>query len=302
MSLVACGKPSVTGTYVGKSGDSVVLLDLVQADGGQVTGRLEGISLKPDGRLSNDTSSVSGLTDGKSVSLAVKPIALLPATVQITGKLEGRHLNVSAGGAFSADLVRSDVASFHGEAAKLRKRSSAMLAARAAVEAEQATQLAAEQAAGRRAALLQTIAALVLRVDQMNARLGSVAVKSATIEAGYARTTEQMAALLERERSLRGDARSFQRSQVSFAIQQGASSTERSHSEVQLSQSELGRSLKQLATEVGAALSSCRDLAPEVTEPPLQAACADLGNKAKAMGNLAEQGDQNLRSLEHSAT
>ena len=87
MSLVACGKPTVTGTYVGKSGDSVVLLDLVQTGGGQVTGRLEGISLKADGSISDDASAVSGLTDGKSVSLAAKPTSLLPITVQITGKL-----------------------------------------------------------------------------------------------------------------------------------------------------------------------------------------------------------------------
>jgi hypothetical protein len=302
VSVSGCGKPTVTGTYVGKSGDGVVLLDLVQADGGQVTGRLEGISLKPDGSISDDASAVSGLTDGKSVSLAARPISLLPVTVQITGKLEGGHLNVSAGDTFSSDLVRSDVATFHDEAAKLRKRSSTILAARAAAAAEQAAQVAAQQAAQQaaagRAALLQTITALVPRVDQMNARLGSIATKGATIEAAYTKTTEQMVALLERERALTGDARSYQRGQVSYAIQQNASAADRAHSQVQSSQIELGGSLTQLGTEADAALASCRGVSPETTEPPLQAACADFGTKVKTMIDLAKQGGQNLRSLE----
>jgi hypothetical protein len=302
VSLAACGKPTVTGTYVGKSGDSVVLLDLVQADGGQVTGRLEGISLKPDGSIADDASAVSGLTDGKSVSLAAKPISLLPVTVQITGKLEGNHLNVSAGDAFSSNLVKSDVATFHGEAAKLRKRSSIILAARAAAAAEQAAQVAAEQAqqqaAVARATLLQTITALMPRVDQMSVRLGSIAAKGATIEAAYTKTTEQMAALLERERSLPGDARSYQRGQISYVIQQNASAADRAHSQVQSSQIELGGSLTQLGTQADATLASCRSLGPETTEPPLQTACADLGVKVKAMIDLAKQGAQNLRSLE----
>jgi hypothetical protein len=301
-SLAGCGKPTVTGTYVGKSRDSVVLLDLVQADGGQVTGRLEGISLKPDGSISDEASAVSGLTDGKSVSLAAKPISLLPVTVQITGKLEGGHMNVSAGDTFTSDLVKSDVATFHDEAAKLRKRSSIMLAARAAAAAEQAAHVAAQQAqqqaAIARATLLQTITALLPRVDQMSARLGSIATKGATIEAAYTKTTEQMAALLERERALTGDARSYQRGQISYAIQQNASAADRAHSQVQSSQSELGGSLTQLGTQSDAALASCRGLSPETAEPPLQTACADFGGKVKAMTDLAKQGAQNLRSLE----
>ncbi|MDO8799425.1 hypothetical protein [Phenylobacterium sp.] len=302
VSLAGCGKPKLTGTYVGKSGDSVVLLDLVQAEGGQVTGRLAGVSLKPDGSISDYTSAVSGLTDGRSVSLAAKSTSLLPVTVQITGKREGRHLKVSAGDSLSSELVKSDVTTFHNEAAKLRKRSSIILAARAAAAAEQAAQVAAQQAhqqaAVARATLLQTIMALMPRVDQMSARLGSIAAKGAAMEAAYTKTTEQMVALLERERSLTGDARSYQRGQISYAIQQNAFAADRAHNQVQSSQIELGGSLTQLGAQADAALASCRDLSPETTEPSLQTACADLGTKVKAMIDLAKQGAQNLRALE----
>lgn len=52
---------------MGHSSNGAYLLQLVQADGGHLTGRYEEVIVQPDGKRSDLNASVSGAVDGPCV-------------------------------------------------------------------------------------------------------------------------------------------------------------------------------------------------------------------------------------------
>lgn len=302
--LAGCGKPTVTGVYVAKSQNSVALLDLVQVDSGVVTGRLQWIGIQQDGDLSDIDASVSGLSDGKSISLAAKPVAFLPVSTQMTGKLSRGKLTVNMGDAYgSVEFTRSDTNAFHEEANKLRGRSRTILAARAAQEAaqaaEEALQQAVRQATAARTELLQRIVALTPRMQELKARLERAQTRSPAIAAGYSKVTDRMAALLEKERSLVGrQDQSYQREQLSYAIQDGPNASERVHLQVRNSVADLDRVARALGTDLASARADCRALPPMDTEPPLAEACVDLERRMTSFADPLRRTGEEIRALE----
>jgi hypothetical protein len=81
--LVACvfwlavGAPALadglTGTYVAKGPTGAVLIQIVETKGGGLTGRYEHVVLLPTGELSRMNASITGASDGYTVSAVFRP-------------------------------------------------------------------------------------------------------------------------------------------------------------------------------------------------------------------------------------
>src|ERR1700733_6327474 len=77
---------SLSGTYVGTGPDIAVLLQLVDASGGQLTGRYEQVKLSPsEPRLNRFDAGAKGNVDGNTIVFEMKPSDPVTATFIISG-------------------------------------------------------------------------------------------------------------------------------------------------------------------------------------------------------------------------
>lgn len=289
--LSACGKPSASGTYVGKSPTETVLLQIVQIESGQVSGQLHIIKLKADGTVQEFSAPVSGLSDGKAVSLSVQPIPFLPASAQVTGTVRGGRLQLSAGSGV-AELERADVKVFQREASRIQEQSRQTLADRAATE--QAQGLAAE-----RDKLFVRIGVLVPRIDQLSAKLDAVHAKAPHTVEAYGAITNEMQGLLERDRAITGqDGRSaMRRNQIALSLNQGTMATNRLRTSVQAAKSSLTGEARPVVAEYTRAKSDCVRLAPDGGEGVAES-CKQLNARWALLSDNLSKVDQDFRQLD----
>src|SRR6266481_9487753 len=86
---------SISGTYVGTVPNSTALVQLVQTNDRQVTGRWEITNLQPSGKLETNSFLVTGASDGTTVVLSLKPSALLSDSLTLSGTVDGDTLRLS---------------------------------------------------------------------------------------------------------------------------------------------------------------------------------------------------------------
>lgn len=302
LGVAGCGNPSVSGTYVARGPVKVALIEVVQSNNGQVTGRFESVELQPNGTIAETNAALSGLSDGThvSLSLAVQPKSFLSESVETTGKLDGNHLTMSGGNSLtSADFVRSDLADFQKEAGSLHRQSATLLASRAAAEAQRqaatAAALAEQQAAAARAQLLNQIGELNILIDKFVVGRPAIRTKVAQIEARYRMATQRMEGALERERR---DASAVQRGQIDVAINQLSVSETQFHINAQSGERDLVENRQKLVANVQSVRGACQGIGASANDLALTRACSGLASTWKEIATFSDQDDRVLRSLE----
>jgi hypothetical protein len=231
-----------------------------------LTGRIEAIDAKPDGALTDTGAILTGVRDGRAVSLSISGNSILSDSKQVSATLDGDKPTVTApGDAGPLVLLKSDMATFLKDATALRARASNLAqqsrsrelqaaqdrakqnARLAEVEREADQQRAvqderlaeADRATAQRRRLANDIADLTAAIDAMQPRAARIAKRAESVSNGYDRATQEMARLLTRQTSLANrDRYSALRGQSGVAISQQAFQTDRVHSEVELGSSQ----------------------------------------------------------------
>lgn len=134
--LAACGKPDASGIYVFTNDREVTLIQLVQADDGKLTGRLQVAHTEPDGTITTKHGVVDGSVSGHDLML--RPASVWFGGLQASGTFSGSKLNLTGNG-FSLEAKRSTLDGYKEEVAKLQtaageKREQVAVANAAAVQ------------------------------------------------------------------------------------------------------------------------------------------------------------------------
>lgn len=113
---------SLSGTYVGTGTDIAVLLQLVEANGGQLSGRYEQRKMINGNRLEQLNASVTGTSDGQTIVLQVRPTEVLAGTYVLSGTVSGSIVRLNGGGygqTFQLNLTKGSEEDFKGQVANL---------------------------------------------------------------------------------------------------------------------------------------------------------------------------------------
>jgi hypothetical protein len=86
---------TLSGTYVGGAANGAVLIQLVDNNAGQLTGRYEQMVLGDTGKMDRRSASIVGASDGHTVVLTIKAIEPLSANLIASGTLERDELHLS---------------------------------------------------------------------------------------------------------------------------------------------------------------------------------------------------------------
>ena len=226
-STTACSaNGNATGTYVGSSPNAAFLVQLVQGDRGQLTGRYEDAVLAPDGQTRDQNASVSGAVNGRDVVVSIQPGTPLASKVVVSGTIEGGRLQLAGGGDgvdLKLALSRADEAAFNSKRAALVKRGQEIILAKSKVEAARKLgSLATEK--------LASVVDLTNRITRFDGLADSLLPKFTPATRRYSDITVQMQAGLAREKSIRGDGQAaVARSQIAIALNQAALSANQIH-------------------------------------------------------------------------
>ena len=93
--VTSCSAHGASGTYVARGRGFVEMLQLTQAQDGQLLGSLASTALKPDGSITQGATNISGVADGHAITLVAKaPIPLIPS-LNISGTIAGGVITVT---------------------------------------------------------------------------------------------------------------------------------------------------------------------------------------------------------------
>ena len=187
----------LSGTFINTSENVAILVQIVETDGGALTGRLEQSQLKATGEVETFSLAFYGVTRAGTVVLTLKPSGFT-----LSGTFDGTVLHL-AGEDASFNVRRGEESDFRNAVTQL------------AVKAVVVRQTLAE-----REALQQALALNVELADFHRRSIGRLA-EIGLFERAIRDTTSRMRAGLEKERGIIGDGQaSIARSQISIAISQ----------------------------------------------------------------------------------
>lgn len=157
--LSSCGRPDASGIYVAASDREAVLVQLVETKDGNVTGRMEAVSIGPNGVVSYRSAPIDGAASDHD--LMFKPASVWYGGLSETGTFSSSGLTLNGSGstlnAQRSDLnnYRAAVAHIQSIAAVERQRIADLRAQQAARTAQQAARNVSEKIAAVEAATAQ---------------------------------------------------------------------------------------------------------------------------------------------------
>lgn len=90
-----CSAHGASGTYIARGQGFVQMLQITQAQDGQLLGSLSSATLNPNGSITQDTTNIAGVAAGHAVTLVAKsPIPLFPS-VNLPGTFEGGAITIT---------------------------------------------------------------------------------------------------------------------------------------------------------------------------------------------------------------
>jgi hypothetical protein len=232
--LLIGGSPAfaydISGTYVGKGDNIAVLIQIVQTNDGQLTGRYEQVVLKSNGKLDDMNATLTGATNGQTVVVTIKPSEFLAGSFAASGTIEGNllHLTGGYGGDMNLNLLKSDEADFRSQIATLTNQANRINETRTRQEAVQRqAKIEAEQLANLQD-LTQRMVAFISKADVQLDKFFK------PIEQSYRTITQNMRAALAREKTIQGSGQAaVARSQISVDINQAAIKANQVHIQAQ---------------------------------------------------------------------
>ena len=223
---------NISGTYVGTGSNSAFLVQIVEATGGQLTGRYEQTVLRSDGTLDRATETITGASDGHTIVVTIKPPEFGSTGTPASGTLDGSTLHLTGGGGaktIDLTLLAADEGNYRTLVAALSDRGRRIIEARA-----QADQLS------RLSELVKSMLAYAVAVDAQLA-------KFPPIESRYRSISELMSNALARQRSIYGGGQaSVARGQIDVAINQAANEAEQLHANMKDANRDIGAKTQSL--------------------------------------------------------
>jgi hypothetical protein len=173
-SLASCGRPDASGIYLVASDRQVTLVQLVETKEGNVTGRLEQMSIGADGNVIDQATALDGAASQHDLML--KPASAWFGGLSASGTFSGDHLTL-AGNGFTIDAQRVPLAAYQKAVAGLQALAAAdrkrIADAQAAQAAAAAQAQAARDAADKTARIQATTARLRNDTARMNAAIAN---------------------------------------------------------------------------------------------------------------------------------
>jgi hypothetical protein len=258
---------NASGTYVANNTNRAFLVQLVQTDGGRLTGRYEEMILKPDGKLNDLNALLTGVVDGETVAMTLQPNEIFAGSLSMSGTLQGATLHISGGGPTGGlilDLHRGDEKAFRAQVASLNGTAAKIAATRTQVEAAQRQARADEQAAAAEANVNNGKIAYVQRVTQVMtafmAQTDLALPKFAPTEQAYRQLSSRMRTLLTREQSMQGNVQAgATRVQIAMAINQGAQQSDQIHNHAMNTRQQINDAAVALDQARGVAKKNCAE-------------------------------------------
>lgn len=169
--LAGCGNKGVSGAYIATGPQLINLLQLTESKDGQLLGSMSEVKYKADGTMERMALSVSGTTDGQSITIAVKSDTLLAQSVNLSGTVEDGGITFS-GADGTERFSKSTVDDYQAKLSELN-RQAASLRIEAAREQHSKEVAAAHQA--QQEALNARLLNESKQVDALTAKLNDYA-------------------------------------------------------------------------------------------------------------------------------
>jgi len=192
--LASCGNPEVSGIYLHASDRKVILVQLVEAKDGTVTGRLEEVTISDRGVVSDKTIPLDGVASDENI--VFKPVSAWFGGLQASGTVNSNVLSIVGSGTqlsirrSNLEEYKAAIARLHGVAETDRKR----IVENDLAIARRASLASAIQAVENRKAALEDAA---LRLREESARLQQVLSKSPDFTQAAANNTGRIARMLQ---------------------------------------------------------------------------------------------------------
>jgi len=289
--LAGCGPKSISGGYLGKSPGTVVWLQLVETPDKHITGQLNTTSIDKNGKLLYITAPVTGAVDGESISLSFRRDALLAATVQLAGTVNGDTLNLR-GGPTGEEVIlhRAKDDELTAEKQELAAQSQRFLAAKA-----EAAQRA--DAARREKQQLDEVRSLTQSVTRLNADVPRRVAQLLTAEKAYADITAKMRKLVQRQQALAGNpGAGVARNDVVVNLNQNLVNSNQAHISANWAAQSLRTDIKPVIDRLTAAEQSCHQAGAAAS--PANEACQALLAVAPAAGLNAQAANSAIARVE----
>lgn len=200
--LVSCGTPDASGIYVASTGNEVAMIQLVQAQDGKLTGRIEAISLDATGTLHNKDADVDGSVSGHDFLL--RPASVWFGGVQASGSFTGSKLTISGNGE-TLEAQRSSLVQYQEAVIKLKTTAG-----------ERRMAVASQQAQERIASTETQVADIGARLRDNTSKLNDALSRSPNFGQLAAANTAKIERMVRRAPSLND----LQRSQLGVAANQ----------------------------------------------------------------------------------
>jgi hypothetical protein len=211
--LASCGRPDASGIYVAASDRQVTLVQLVETKDGNVTGRLEQVSVGAGGVVSDQATAVDGAASQND--LMFKPASAWFGGLAASGTFSGDHLTLTGTG-FTLDATRSTLADYQMAVARLQSVAAAERQRIVDAQAAQAALAARQQAARDEAQAISQISAETAQLSADTARLNMGVQNCPNFAAQAASNTTRVANMLRVAPTLSD----LQRDQLSVAANQ----------------------------------------------------------------------------------
>lgn len=271
----SCGKPNVSGIYVGKEDRAVLFVQLIQDKDDKVSGRIELATIGNDGEMTRNETSETGSVSGNDIIL--QPVSFWSGGVATSGKSEGDRLTLFRDGN-TVTATRSTLADYQRALADLNQKAFRI---QRDIAIRRAQQNAATDAARRMRAI--TGANNRLASLASNLRLDTVKLKGALAKipdfgSQAAANTDRIARMARTSPSLSSEAR------VQLKIE--ANQVEVATKQIEVERSQYAISLNGIGQDGGEAISEIDRICDVQSVPEVAAACSDARrakNDFKAM-------------------
>jgi hypothetical protein len=191
--LVSCGRPDASGLYVYASDRNVVLLQLVETKNGNVTGRLERVTVASNGTVSYQSAAVDGVASGHD--LMFKPASAWYGGLAVTGTFSSNGLTLTGMGR-TLDAQRSNLGEYKAAVARLQSVAAGDRQRIASLQAAQMAHVAQVQAARNVAEEITKIEAATIQLRDDTAKMNSGIAACPDFGKRSAMNTERIAKML----------------------------------------------------------------------------------------------------------
>lgn len=261
--LAACGKPDASGIYVATTDSRVTLVQLVQAQDGKLTGRLEESTMGVDGTVTTKEAMVDGSVSGNELML--RPASAWFGGIQASGTISGSKLTLTnKNDTLTAD--RSSLEEYQEAVAKLKGNAGQKQQEVAETKAQAAEYQARFDAANALADKKSQLADLASKLNDYASKLDEGVSRSPNFAKLAMANTARIAQLVQRANGQSDMARS----QLAVAANQIEVDT----NQIDIARSQYADGLNDIVNAAREAAGSIGSLCGSTPPSQLQAACS----------------------------